>query len=123
MPPVPDLRLAICRRCRWPERRASGAHEDGVLLSHGRKGCAERGLEAHVRLSQCLNCCDGGHTVRVELRGVEVALVGVRTCAELDQVLDALPEIGQRHVPPALRSRVYQEWVDGRMVYHRNRHG
>jgi len=118
--PVPPLRLAICRRCRWPSRRAKGADDDQALLAHARDGVESRGLEAHCRVSQCLNCCDGGHTVRVELDGDEVALVGIRTLAELDRVLDALPAIGRRAVPESLQRRVYQVWIDGTLTWHLN---
>jgi hypothetical protein len=120
---VPDLRLAICRRCRWDSRRASGADTDERLLAHARKACADLGLDSHVRLSQCLHSCDGGHTVRVELHGREVALVGIRTCAELDRVLTHLPAIGQGNVPDGLRRRVWQVWEDGKLCWHIARDG
>lgn len=118
--PVPSLRLAICRRCRWSSRRAKGADDEQLLLDHARDGVTARGLEAHCRISQCLNCCDGGHTVRVEFDGDEVALVGIRTTAELDRVLDALPSIGRRAVPAPLNRRVYQVWIDGELAWHLN---
>ncbi|TVQ95847.1 MAG: hypothetical protein EA398_16785 [Deltaproteobacteria bacterium] len=121
MPRVPDLRLAICRRCRWPERRAAGADDERTLLDHARTACARRGINAHVRISQCLNSCDGGHTVRVELHGAEVALVGIRRIDELDRVLDHLRDIGERRVPPSLRRRVWQVWVDGKLHWHIHR--
>jgi hypothetical protein len=118
--PAPPLRLAICRRCRWPSRRAAGADDDATLLEHAKQGVVARGTIAHCRVSQCLNCCDAGHTVRVELDGDEVALVGIRTCAELDRVLNDLEAIGQRDVPATLTNRVYQVWRDGTLVWHRN---
>lgn len=120
---VPDHRLAICRRCRWDSRRASGAATDDVLLEHARAWCESNGVEAHVRLSQCLHSCDGGHTVRVEWRGWEVALVGIRTLAELERVLTELDAIGRGEVPAALLSRVWQVWKDGEMRWHTTLHG
>lgn len=121
--PVADLRLAICKRCRWDSRIASGADKDDVLLEHGKAWSAAEGLDIHIRRSQCLNCCDAGHTVRIEWRGNEVALVGIRTCAELEMVLQHAAEIGRFEVPPALRKRVYQVWSDGKMIHHKNMDG
>ena len=115
---VPELRLAICRRCRWESRRASGADDDQTLLDHARQVCTQRGIDAHVRLSQCLHSCDGGHTVRVELHGREVALVGIRTRDELERVLSHLDAIGRGQVPDALRKRVWQVWDQGTMRWH-----
>ena len=117
--PVPDLRLAICRRCRQPERKAAHADQADVLLAAARTRLAADGVQAHCRLSQCLNCCDGGHTVRVEFRGTEVALIGVRTTAELEKVLADIEQIAVRDVPAELERRVYQVWVDGTLVFHR----
>ncbi len=111
--------LAICRRCRNDERRAAGAALPEPLLEHARAGCASRGLDVHVRLSQCLHCCDGGHTVRVERGDNEVSLVGIRTVAELDGVLDAVERLARADVPEALRPRVWQRWEAGKMVFHR----
>ena len=119
--PIPDHRLAICRRCRQPERIARGASDAESLLSAGRRCAAEGGVDVHVRLSQCLNCCDGGHTVRVEHQGVEVALVGIRTTDELQSlVFGHIEAIARREIPAALRTRTYQIWVDGELVFHRN---
>jgi hypothetical protein len=115
---VPELRIAICRRCRQPERIASGAASADALLTHGKASCRQGGVEAHVRLSQCLNCCDQGHTVRLECRGREVALVGVRTEADLDEVIGAIEATVQGHPPEKLRRRVQQVWIDGRLVAH-----
>ncbi len=118
---VPDHRIAICRRCRQPERRAKGATEAADLLTAAKEAVAEGEVDVHCRLSQCLNCCDGGHTVRVECRGVEVAMVGMRTGEELRaKVLDNIERIAQRDVPPELEKRVWQVWIDGEMVWHRN---
>lgn len=75
-------------------------------------------MDVHVRLSQCLNCCDGGHTVRIECRGAEVALVGVRSTEELAEVFAEVERLGARDVPKRMRKRVWQEWQDGVMVYH-----
>ncbi len=75
----------------------------------------------HCRLSQCLNCCDGGHTVRVEYRGREIALIGARTEAELSEIIGNVDRIAEGDVPDALKSRVFQRWEDGRLVWHRNR--
>ncbi|MFT6398924.1 MAG: putative metal-binding protein [Bradymonadia bacterium] len=119
--PVPDHRIAICRRCRQPERRAKGATEAAELLADAKQSVADSDLDVHFRLSQCLNCCDGGHTVRVECRGVEVALVGMRTSAELrTKVLDNIERIAVRDIPAELQKRVWQIWVDGEMVWHRS---
>lgn len=118
--PVPDLRLAICERCRRPERRASGAAEARPLLDEAKRACAAANLDAHCRLSQCLNCCEGGHTVRVELHDTEVALIGIRTVDEIRTVVTHLQAIGEDRVPPSLERRVYQRWYDGRMVFHRS---
>lgn len=115
---IPELRIAICRRCRQPERIASGAASADALLTHGKATCRQDGVEAHVRLSQCLNCCDQGHTVRLEYRGREVALVGVRTEAELDEVIAAMEVTVQGRPPEALRRRLQQVWIDGRLVAH-----
>lgn len=117
--PVPDLRLAICRRCRSEDRIASGAASDVALEVAARAYVAQHGLSMHVRRSQCLSCCDGGHTVRVERYGVEIALVGIRTVAELETVLASIDDIATRNVPAALQSRLYQVWVDGDLVWHR----
>ena len=116
---VPDLRLAICRRCRAPERRAAGASTDDRLLQAARDAAGDAGIELHCRVSQCLNCCDAGHTVRVEWRGNEVALVGIRTEDEMRAVVRDAADLGAREVPVRWRPRVHQEWVDGRLVYHR----
>lgn len=117
--PVPDLRIAICRRCREESRVASGADSDLELDAAARAFVEETGIEVHVRRSQCLSCCDGGHTVRIERHGVEVALVGIRTVAELRQVLENLDAIADQRVPDSLASRVYQVWRDGDLVWHR----
>lgn len=58
--------------------------------------------------------------MRLEWRGREVALVGIRTEAELQRVLDALEAIAAGQTPADLRSRVYQIWEDGTLVWHRN---
>jgi hypothetical protein len=118
---IPDHRLAICRRCRWPERIAAAADSAESLLEHARGATAAGrcAVALHARLSQCLNCCDGGHTVRVEHCGREVALVGVRTRAELDELLGVLDEVARGSVPERLERKVYQVWIDGRMVFHR----
>lgn len=119
--PVPDHRIAICRRCRQPERRASGATLAAELLADAKNAVTEGPVDVHCRLSQCLNCCDGGHTVRVECRGIEVALVGMRTSEELRmKVLNNIERIALRDIPPELEKRVWQVWVDGKMVWHRN---
>lgn len=118
--PVPDHRLAICHRCRWPSRIANGAASDQALLDHAKQLVAAGERPVHCRISQCLNCCDGGHTVRVELRGREVCLVGIRTPEELARVLEAIDEIGNVEIPPALQKRVWQIWRDGKLVWHRN---
>lgn len=122
---VPDLRIAICRRCREPERRAAGAATADDLLAAAREGVAS-GTPTHVRLSQCLNCCDGGHTVRVEHRGVEVSIVGIRSVDELDEVVKARDAIAAAWagrdpgppVPEKLVRRVFHLWRDGRLVWH-----
>ena len=117
---IPETRIAMCKRCRWPERIATGAEPVEGLVAHAKQQLGER---AHVRASQCLNCCDGGHTVRIERRGVEIALVGIRTTVELDRVLQHLDEIAALDVPKTLHRRVYQVWTDGEMVHHRNIEG
>ena len=121
--PIPDHRIAICKRCRWPERIARGADDDQVLKAFGKAWSERTGFPVHVRASQCLNCCDGGHTVRVEYQGNEVALVGIRTEAELERVLENIEAIAEREVPAGLAKRVYQVWVDGEMVFHKNLDG
>ncbi len=88
------------------------------MLAAARRWAEAGEPDVHCRLSQCLNCCDGGHTVRVECRGREVALVGIRTTDELHRVLENIEAIGERDVPASLRPRVWQEWVDGEMVFH-----
>ena len=119
--PVPDHRLAICRRCRQPERIATGADSAEELLRAARAHASPDSPEVHVRLSQCLNCCDGGHTVRVEWQGREVALVGMRTVAELrDKVLANLDAIARHEIPADVERRVYQIWVDGELIHHKN---
>ena len=119
--PVPDHRLAICRRCRQPERIARGASDADTLLEAGCARARAAPVDVHVRLAQCLNCCDGGHTVRVECRGVEVALVGIRTTEELERlVVDRIDSIARREIPNDLQARVYQVWVDGDLIFHRN---
>jgi predicted metal-binding protein len=91
-------------------------------------------IDAHVRLSQCLNCCDGGHTVRLEHKGWEFGFIGIRTEDELQDLLtlaDAIVQfpphadgstnqpLGQEHTVPAhLVKRIYQVWYDGRLVWH-----
>jgi hypothetical protein len=136
MAAIPELRLAICKRCRWPARRAAGAATDDALLAEARTcapGCSE---PLHTRLSQCLNCCDGGHTVRLEFQGWEFALVGIRTEAEIAEVVNWAPQLVRMppalaalaeqpvgdglDVPPWLLRRVYQVWRDGQMLWHRN---
>jgi hypothetical protein len=116
---TPPRCLAICRRCRNDERRASGAALADELLSLARAGCSARGLDVHARLSQCLHCCDGGHTVRVEHGGNEVSIVGIRTGEELERVLDHFDLLARAEVPERLVSRVWQRWEGGRMVFHR----
>lgn len=111
--------LAICRRCRSDERIASGADSGEALLQHARAYATASGEQLHVRLSQCLHCCDGGHTVRVEYGNNEVALVGIRTCSELDRVLTQLAPLSRAEVPPSLKKRVWQRWTAGVMVFHR----
>jgi predicted metal-binding protein len=119
--PIPEHRIAICRRCRQPERIAKGAASASDLLQASRAIAAEKGPAVHARLSQCLNCCDGGHTVRVEWRGTEIAVVGIRTVNELEtRVLDHLEAIARREIPPALERRIYQVWVDGELIHHKN---
>ena len=120
MRPLPAHRLAICKRCRWPERIAHGAHTDAALASEARAWVDETGSALHVRQSQCLNCCDGGHTVRIESGGVEVALVGIRTQSELRDVLAHLDAIAAEQIPAHLTRRVYQTWRDGVMTFHRS---
>lgn len=115
----PELCIAICRRCREPRRIASGADGAERLQRVARSWCESNGVDGHVRLSQCLNCCDGGHTVRLERGGVEVALVGVRTVAELHEVLLERGEILARPLESRVAARVYQVWRDGRMEFHR----
>ena len=111
--------LAICRRCRSDERIASGADSGEMLLQHARNYVSASGESLHVRLSQCLHCCDGGHTVRVEQGNNEVALVGIRTCAELEQVLEHVEQLARTEVPASLTKRVWQRWTNGVMVFHR----
>ena len=119
--PVPDHRLAICRRCRQPERIAKGADSAEDLLVSARAYSVPGSPDLHVRLSQCLNCCDGGHTVRVEWKGTEIALVGMRTVEELQcKVLENLEQIAKREVPDEVENRVYQVWVDGELRWHKN---
>jgi hypothetical protein len=136
---VPDLRVAICRRCRWPSRIASGAAGDQALLELGRARGQAHTPPCHARLSQCLNSCDGGHTVRLEHHGWEFAFVGIRTEDELDLLLDhapcivQLPEAIARRVgvdagtteplDRRLEARLYQVWRDGRLCWHRNTEG
>ena len=133
--PVPDLRVAICRRCRWPNRIALGAAPDSALLQCGRELVASGDVHAHVRLSQCLNSCDGGHTVRLEYRGWEFAFVGIRTEEELQQLMQAAGTVVNLPAPIAgrldrvpgtesplpawLDKRLYQVWLDGVMLWHR----
>ena len=114
-------RLAICKRCRWPERIAAGADHVDALVSHAK--ATTDPSELHVRASQCLNSCDAGHTVRVESRGLEVAIVGVRTRDELTRVTNELSEITAGRIPEWIVPRVYQVWIDGELVYHRSTHG
>ena len=116
--PAPHHRLAICKRCRWPERIASGADSDEVLQRAAEAWRASQGMELHVRRSQCLNCCDAGHTVRVETPRHEVAIVGIRTVAELHRLLEDVEAIGRLEIPPRWQKRAYQVWVDGRLVRH-----
>lgn len=116
---VPDHRLAICRRCRNSERIAAGAEGADRLLAHARsRGTTPDGHPFHARLSQCLNSCDAGHTVRVEWQGWEFALVGIRTCGELDEVIDALAAIATQQAPERLQRRIYQIWFEGRLRFH-----
>lgn len=91
-------------------------------------------LDAHVRLSQCLNCCDGGHTVRLEHKGWEFAFVGIRTEDELQEFLRwahiivcfpegiadkaGHPTQTSERVPSSLLKRIYQIWHDGALVWH-----
>lgn len=116
--PVPDHRIAICRRCRQPERRARRAADADTLLAAAKDAATQGEVPVHCRLSQCLNCCDGGHTVRVECRGNEVAVVGIRTVEELQDLVANIERLGERDVPSSLRKQVWQEWVDGEMVFH-----
>ena len=108
---------------------------DSALLQCGRELVASGDVNAHVRLSQCLNCCDGGHTVRLEYRGWEFAFIGIRTEDELQQLMQAastvveLPaQIAERlkrppgttePLPNWLDKRLYQVWLDGVMLWHR----
>lgn len=116
---VPDHRLAICRRCRNSERIATGADGSDTLLAHARaRALTPDGHPFHARLSQCLNSCDAGHTVRVEWQGWEFAFVGIRSCAELDEVIDALAAIARQQAPERLQRRLYQVWFDGRLRFH-----
>ena len=119
MSEAPRCHLAICRRCRWPERRAAGAATAEELLAHGQALVEAGESVCRVRLSQCLHSCDGGHTVRIESGGHELALVGVRTTGELGEVLSELDVLLAGQAGSRWRKRVYQEWRDGRMVYHR----
>lgn len=116
---VPDHRLAICRRCRNSERIAAGADGAQTLLDHARqRGVTPDGHPFHARLSQCLNSCDAGHTVRVEWQGWEFAFVGIRTRDELDEIIGALALIAQQQTPDRLRRRLYQVWFEGRLRFH-----
>ncbi len=120
MAAAPPRCLAICRRCRTPERIASGAASIDELVAVARAEAAANGF-AHARASQCLHCCDGGHTVRIELGGDEVALVGVRTVDELREVMRANDALLRDADAPARWSRrVWQRWRQGTMVAHRN---
>lgn len=92
-------------------------------MHYGKKWSEEEGVAIHVRRSQCLNCCDGGHTVRIEFQGNEVALVGVRNCSELERVLEHAEQIGRLQIPEKFRKRVYQVWTDGKMIHHKNTDG
>lgn len=120
MAKVCDLRVAICRRCRWPERRAAGAADESELLRAARAFAASEAVEVHCRVSQCLNCCDGGHTVRIEKEGLEVALVGVRTVQEMERVIAAAPVVAAGGEVAWVRGRTWQIWRDGRLVWHRS---
>lgn len=111
--------LAICRRCRWPERRASGAATDDALLAHAREALTDASPSCRPRLSQCLNSCDVGHTVRLEGSGREVVLVGIRTTEELQMVLDSREALLALDAQAPFIRRVYQLWEEGRMAYHR----
>jgi predicted metal-binding protein len=116
---VPDHRLAICRRCRNSERIAAGADGAQLLLDHARgRATTPDGTPFHARLSQCLNSCDAGHTVRVEWQGREFAFVGIRTCSELDQVINALGDIARGETPDHLGKRLYQVWTEGKITFH-----
>lgn len=116
---VPDHRLAICRRCRNAERIATGADSAQTLLDQAReRAVTPDGHPFHARLSQCLNSCDAGHTVRVEWQGWEFAFVGIRTRAELDEVINALSDIARGETPEHLRKRLYQTWYEGKLRFH-----
>lgn len=114
------LCLAICSRCRNSERIASGALDPAAALAAARAVLADRPQPVFCRLSQCLHCCDGGHTVRVECGQTEVALVGIRTAAELARVAEHIDDLGRGDVAPELAKRLWQRWDAGRMVWHRN---
>jgi hypothetical protein len=120
MAPVPDLRLAICLRCRGPESRASGAADEHQLLAHAREVAAREGISMHCRLSQCLNCCDGGHTVRIERSGLEVAICGIRTTDEVARLVADAPAVGEGTKIRWISARTWQIWRDGRMLWHRS---
>lgn len=116
---IEDLRMAICQRCRWPERRAAGAATEVELREAAQEASSVHGVPMHIRISQCLNCCDGGHTVRLEFRGHEVAVCGVRTPEDIASVAaGAQGLVGGECVEPWSR-RIYQRWDAGRLVYHR----
>lgn len=114
---VPDLRLAICRRCRQPERIASGADSAEALLACAKK-LRESSASLHVRGAQCLTCCDGGHTVRVEHHDLEIAFVGVRTERELAELFTELRGAVRGELEGKWRRRVYRIWRDGQLLWH-----
>ena len=114
------LYVAICKRCRWPARIAKGADDDVALHACAEARCAERDDGARAWRSQCHNCCDGGHTVRLERGDDEVYVVGIRTVAEMDALLADADRIVALDLPPKWRKRVYQVWRDGEMTWHIN---
>ena len=136
MSQIPELRLAICKRCRWPSRIAAGADTDAQLRDCAKACVVAQSLAMHVRLSQCLNCCDGGHTVRLEWRGWEFAFIGIRTDEEVSRLVPLAPTLVQRPralaeltgldaacedvVPDWALKRLYQVWFNGEMLWHKH---